>query len=63
MLEAVDRRQAALSKAVTDGAKLPVGNRSGLCRNRPRSKIWDTAQAVMLIGAHPAVGAPVLKRA
>ncbi|WP_370401781.1 NADH-quinone oxidoreductase subunit NuoG [Sulfitobacter sp. JB4-11] len=43
----------------TDGAKLPAGNRSGYVGTATVEEL-DTAQAIMLIGANPAVEAPVL---
>ncbi|HBU53206.1 MAG TPA: NADH-quinone oxidoreductase subunit G, partial [Sulfitobacter sp.] len=43
----------------TDGAKLPAGNRSGYVGTATVEDL-DHAQAVMLIGANPAVEAPVL---
>ncbi len=43
----------------TDGAKLPAGNRSGYVGTAKIEDI-DTAEAIMLIGANPAVEAPVL---
>ncbi len=43
----------------TDGAKLPAGNRAGYV-GTARVEDLDTAQAIMLIGANPAVEAPVL---
>ena len=43
----------------TDGAKLPAGNRSGYVGTAKIEDI-DTAQAIMLIGANPAVESPVL---
>lgn len=43
----------------TDGAKLPAGNRSGYVGTAKVEDI-DTAEAIMLIGANPAIEAPVL---
>ncbi|OAN94239.1 NADH-quinone oxidoreductase subunit NuoG [Sulfitobacter geojensis] len=43
----------------TDGAKLPAGNRSGYVGTATVEDL-DDAQAIMLIGANPAVEAPVL---
>lgn len=43
----------------TDGAKLPAGNRSGYVGTAKIEDI-DAAEAIMLIGANPAVEAPVL---
>lgn len=43
----------------TDGAKLPAGNRSGYVGTATVEDL-DTAQAIMLIGANPAIEAPVL---
>ena len=43
----------------TDGAKLPAGNRSAYVGTATVEEL-DTAQAIMLIGANPAVEAPVL---
>ncbi|MEP1766431.1 MAG: NADH-quinone oxidoreductase subunit NuoG [Sulfitobacter sp.] len=43
----------------TDGAKLPAGNRSAYVGTAKVEDI-DTAEAIMLIGANPAVEAPVL---
>ena len=43
----------------TDGAKLPAGNRSGYVGTATVEEL-DNAQAIMLIGANPAVEAPVL---
>jgi NADH-quinone oxidoreductase subunit G len=43
----------------TDGAKLPAGNRSGYVGTATVEDL-DNAQAIMLIGANPAVEAPVL---
>jgi NADH-quinone oxidoreductase subunit G len=43
----------------TDGAKLPAGNRSGYVGTASVEDL-DDAQAIMLIGANPAVEAPVL---
>lgn len=43
----------------TDGAKLPAGNRSGYVGTAKIEDI-DNAQALMLIGANPAIEAPVL---
>ncbi|MEP5732513.1 MAG: NADH-quinone oxidoreductase subunit NuoG [Sulfitobacter sp.] len=43
----------------TDGAKLPAGNRSGYVGTATVEDL-DAAQAIMLIGANPAVEAPVL---
>ena len=43
----------------TDGAKLPAGNRSGYV-GTARVEDLDNAQAIMLIGANPAIEAPVL---
>ncbi|KIN64696.1 NADH dehydrogenase gamma subunit [Sulfitobacter noctilucicola] len=43
----------------TDGAKLPAGNRSGYVGTATVEDL-DTAEAIMLIGANPAVEAPVL---
>ena len=43
----------------TDGAKLPVGNRSGYVGTATIEDI-DTAEAIMLIGTNPRVEAPVL---
>ncbi|QEW21335.1 NADH-quinone oxidoreductase chain 3 [Marinibacterium anthonyi] len=43
----------------TDGAKLPAGNRSAYVGNATVEDL-DTASAVLLIGANPAVEAPVL---
>ncbi|WP_299874730.1 NADH-quinone oxidoreductase subunit NuoG [uncultured Sulfitobacter sp.] len=43
----------------TDGAKLPAGNRSGYVGTATVEEL-DTAEAIMLIGANPAVEAPVL---
>ena len=43
----------------TDGAKLPAGNRSGYVGTATVEEL-DNAQAIMLIGANPAIEAPVL---
>jgi NADH-quinone oxidoreductase subunit G len=43
----------------TDGAQLPVGNRSGYVGNA-RIEDIDEAKAILLIGTNPAVEAPVL---
>jgi NADH-quinone oxidoreductase subunit G len=43
----------------TDGAKLPAGNRSGYVGTATVEDL-DNAQAIMLIGANPAIEAPVL---
>ncbi|MFZ5963897.1 NADH-quinone oxidoreductase subunit NuoG [Thalassococcus sp. BH17M4-6] len=43
----------------TDGAKLPAGNRSGYVGTATIEEI-DDAKAIMLIGANPAIEAPVL---
>ncbi|MFT6674650.1 MAG: NADH-quinone oxidoreductase subunit G [Sulfitobacter sp.] len=43
----------------TDGAKLPAGNRSGYVGTAKIEDI-DSAEAIMLIGANPAIEAPVL---
>jgi len=51
--------QGGVVECRTDGAKLPVGNRSGYVGTATVEDL-DTAQAVMLIGANPAVEAPVL---
>ncbi len=51
--------QGGVVECRTDGAKLPAGNRSGYVGTATVEDL-DTAQAVMLIGANPAVEAPVL---
>ncbi|MGY9039278.1 MAG: NADH-quinone oxidoreductase subunit NuoG [Rhodobacterales bacterium] len=51
--------QSGVVECRTDGAKLPAGNRSGYVGTATVEDL-DTAQAVMLIGANPAVEAPVL---
>ncbi|WP_132997270.1 NADH-quinone oxidoreductase subunit NuoG [Sulfitobacter pontiacus] len=51
--------QGGVVECRTDGAKLPAGNRSGYV-GTARVEDLDHAQAVMLIGANPAVEAPVL---
>ncbi len=43
----------------TDGAKLPIGNRSGYVGTAAVEDI-DTAEMIMLVGTNPAVEAPVL---
>ncbi|MCF7748243.1 NADH-quinone oxidoreductase subunit G [Sulfitobacter sp. M39] len=51
--------QGGVVECRTDGAKLPAGNRSGYVGTATVEDL-DHAQAVMLIGANPAVEAPVL---
>ncbi|AXI46087.1 NADH-quinone oxidoreductase subunit G [Sulfitobacter sp. SK012] len=51
--------QGGVVECRTDGAKLPAGNRSGYVGTATIEEI-DTAQAIMLIGANPAIEAPVL---
>tara|TARA_R110002110_G_scaffold49676_16_gene147624 strand:- start:1018 stop:3033 length:2016 start_codon:yes stop_codon:yes gene_type:complete len=51
--------QGGVVECRTDGAKLPAGNRSGYVGTATVDEI-DTAQSIMLIGANPAVEAPVL---
>ena len=43
----------------TDGAKLPAGNRSGYVGTATIEDL-DSAEAIMIIGANPAIEAPVL---
>ncbi len=51
--------QGGIVECRTDGAKLPAGNRSGYVGTATVEEL-DTAQAIMLIGANPAIEAPVL---
>ncbi|QBF31346.1 NADH-quinone oxidoreductase subunit NuoG [Thalassococcus sp. S3] len=51
--------QGGVVECRTDGAKLPSGNRSAYVGTATVEEI-DTAEAIMLIGANPAVDAPVL---
>ncbi len=51
--------QGGIVECRTDGAKLPADNRSGYVGTATIEDL-DTASAVMLIGANPAVEAPVL---
>ncbi|MEM9434540.1 MAG: NADH-quinone oxidoreductase subunit NuoG [Pseudomonadota bacterium] len=51
--------QGGVVECRTDGAKLPAGNRGAYVGTAKVEDI-DAAQAVMLIGANPAVEAPVL---
>ncbi|MEW9919165.1 NADH-quinone oxidoreductase subunit NuoG [Marimonas sp. MJW-29] len=58
-LKALIEGQGGVVECRTDGAKLPAGNRSGYV-GTARVEDLDTAQAIMLIGANPAIEAPVL---
>ncbi len=51
--------QGGIVECRTDGAKLPSGNRSGYVGTATVEEL-DTAEAIMLIGANPAIEAPVL---
>ncbi|WP_227270314.1 NADH-quinone oxidoreductase subunit NuoG [Roseobacter weihaiensis] len=51
--------QGGVVECRTDGAKLPAGNRSAYVGTAKVADI-DTAKAILLIGANPAVEAPVL---
>ncbi|MDF3414037.1 NADH-quinone oxidoreductase subunit G [Sulfitobacter sp. M57] len=58
-LKALIEGQGGSVECRTDGAKLPAGNRSGYVGTATVEDL-DNAQAIMLIGANPAVEAPVL---
>lgn len=58
-LKALIEGQGGVVECRTDGAKLPAGNRSGYVGTATVEEL-DTAEAIMLIGANPAVEAPVL---
>jgi NADH-quinone oxidoreductase subunit G len=58
-LKALVEGQGGQVECRTDGAKLPAGNRSGYVGTATVEDL-DNAQAIMLIGANPAVEAPVL---
>ena len=58
-LKSLIEGQGGVVECRTDGAKLPAGNRSAYVGTATVEEL-DTAQAVMLIGANPAVEAPVL---
>ncbi|WP_386625867.1 NADH-quinone oxidoreductase subunit NuoG [Sulfitobacter geojensis] len=58
-LKALIEGQGGSVECRTDGAKLPAGNRSGYVGTATVEDL-DDAQAIMLIGANPAVEAPVL---
>jgi NADH-quinone oxidoreductase subunit G len=58
-LKALIEGQGGAVECRTDGAKLPAGNRSGYVGTATVEEL-DAAQAIMLIGANPAIEAPVL---
>ncbi len=58
-LKALVEGQGGSVECRTDGAKLPAGNRSGYVGTATVEEL-DTAEAIMLIGANPAIEAPVL---
>ena len=51
--------QGGVVECRTDGAKLPAGNRSGYVGTALVEEL-DTAETIVLIGANPAIEAPVL---
>ena len=58
-LKSLIEGQGGVVECRTDGAKLPAGNRSGYV-GTAKVEDLDNAQAIMLIGANPAIEAPVL---
>jgi NADH-quinone oxidoreductase subunit G len=58
-LKALIEAQGGQVECRTDGTKLPAGNRSGYVGTATIEDL-DAAKAIMLIGANPAIEAPVL---
>ena len=58
-LKSLIEGQGGVVDCRTDGAKLPAGNRSGYVGTALVEDL-DSAQAIMIVGANPAIEAPVL---